>query len=124
MADIAKLFVTGASGQLGAQVIDTLLLIHGADEIVAGLLLISSSENGKRRTQHRNVVEAARQAGVGFIAYTSILHAETSPLFLAEEHCDTEAAIIESGVPYALLRNGWYSEVYTWRLPAALKVGV
>ena len=62
------------------------------------LLLISSSENGKRRIQHRNVVDAARQAGVGFIAYTSILHADTSPLFLAEEHRDTETAIVESGV--------------------------
>lgn len=163
MADMAKLFVTGASGQLGRQVIDTLIEIHGKDRIVAGvrdpmsdagealrdrgvevretdyarpdvlarafagmdrILLISSSENGKRRTQHRNVVEAARQAGVGFIAYTSILYADTSPLLLAEEHRDTEAAILESGMSYALLRNGWYSEVYTWRLPAALETGV
>jgi NAD(P)H dehydrogenase (quinone) len=88
------------------------------------LLLISSSENGKRKAQHRNVINAAKAAGVGLIAYTSILHADTSPLFLAEEHRDTEAALAEAGVPFVLLRNGWYTEVYTWRLPPALKPGV
>jgi NAD(P)H dehydrogenase (quinone) len=88
------------------------------------LLLISSSENGKRKVQHRNVINAAKNAGVGLIAYTSILHADTSPLFLAEEHRDTEAALAEAGVPSVLLRNGWYTEVYTWRLPLALKHGV
>lgn len=88
------------------------------------LLLISGSENGKRKVQHRNVIEAARGAGVKLIAYTSILHADTTPLMLAEEHRDTEAALRESGVPFVLLRNGWYTEVYTWRLPAALALGV
>ena len=88
------------------------------------LLLISSSENGRRKVQHRNVISAAKDAGVGLIAYTSILHADTSPLFLAEEHRDTEAALAEAGVPFVLLRNGWYTEVYTWRLPLALKHGV
>ena len=77
-----------------------------------------------RKVQHRNVINAAKDAGVGLIAYTSILHADTSPLFLAEEHRDTEAALAEAGVPFVLLRNGWYTEVYTWRLPLALKHGV
>ena len=77
-----------------------------------------------RKVQHRNVINAAKAAGVGLIAYTSILHADTSPLFLAEEHRDTEAALAEAGVPFVLLRNGWYTEVYTWRLPPALKHGV
>jgi NAD(P)H dehydrogenase (quinone) len=159
----SKLFVTGASGQLGRLVIDTLLETTPASAIVAGmrdpakaegnalreqgvevraadysrpetlasafsgvdrLLLISGSENGKRKAQHRNVIDAAKAAGVGLIAYTSILHASTSPLFLAEEHRDTEAALAEAGVPFVLLRNGWYTEVYTWRLPPALKHGV
>ncbi|WP_061800096.1 SDR family oxidoreductase [Serratia ficaria] len=88
------------------------------------LLLISSSENGKRKLQHRNVINAAKKAGVTLIAYTSILHADTSPLFLADEHRDTEAALAEAGIPFVLLRNGWYSEVYTWRLPLAIKNGV
>lgn len=88
------------------------------------LLLISSSETGRRKVQHRNVIDAAKDAGVSLIAYTSILHADSSPLSLAEEHRDTEAALAESGVPFALLRNGWYTEVFTWRLPLALRDGV
>ena len=93
-------------------------------EGVNRLLLISGSEIGQRTAQHRNVIAAAKAAGVGFIAYTSILHADRSPLFLAEEHRATEAALAESGVPFAVLRNGWYTEVFTWRLPLALKLGV
>ena len=50
------------------------------------LLLISSSEIGQRVTQHRNVIEAAQKAGVELIVYTSLIHANTSPLSLAEEH--------------------------------------
>lgn len=88
------------------------------------LLLISGSEIGKRTVQHRNVITAAKEAGVGLIAYTSILHADSSPLFLADEHRQTEAALAEAGVPFTLLRNGWYTEVFTWRLPAALSQGV
>jgi NAD(P)H dehydrogenase (quinone) len=91
---------------------------------VERLLLISGSELGQRTAQHRNVITAAKEAGVGLIAYTSILHADTSPLFLAEEHRDTEAALADSGVPFVLLRNGWYTEVYTWRIAPALQHGV
>ncbi len=87
------------------------------------LLLISGSEVGQRTAQHRNVIAAAKDAGVGLIAYTSILHADRSPLFLAAEHRATEAALAEAGVPYTLLRNGFYTEVYTWRLPLALEHG-
>lgn len=86
-------------------------------------LLISSSEIGQRTGQHRNAIEAARQAGVKLLAYTSLLHADTSPLGLAEEHRQTEAALKASGVPHALLRNGWYSENYAASIPAALAHG-
>lgn len=97
--------------------------LAGALAGVDRLLLISGSELGKRTAQHRNVIAAAKSAGVGLIAYTSILHADASPLLLAGEHRDTEAALAESAVPFVLLRNGWYTEVYTWRLPLALKHG-
>jgi len=50
------------------------------------LLLISSSEVGQRVAQHRNVIEAAQSVGVGLVAYTSLLHADRSPLALALEH--------------------------------------
>lgn len=88
------------------------------------LLLVSSSELGKRARQHAAVIDAARRAGVRLIAYTSVLHADASPLGLAEEHRQTEAALAASGVPYVLLRNGWYAENYMLGIPAALQYGV
>ncbi|EGY25924.1 NAD(P)H:quinone oxidoreductase [Desulfovibrio sp. A2] len=87
------------------------------------LLLISSSEVGGRVPQHRNVIEAARRAGVGLVAYTSILHADTTPLGLGVEHRETEALLRASGLPHVLLRNGWYTENYLASLPAALQHG-
>ncbi|MES1972265.1 MAG: SDR family oxidoreductase [Pseudomonadota bacterium] len=90
---------------------------------IATLLLISSSEVGQRSVQHRNVITAARQAGVGRIVYTSLLHAETSPLSLAAEHLDTEAALAESGLAVTILRNGWYTENYLGSVQGALASG-
>jgi NAD(P)H dehydrogenase (quinone) len=87
------------------------------------LLLISSSEVGQRATQHRAVIEAARRAGVGRIAYTSILHADTSPLALAREHVETEKMLAESGLPFVLLRNGWYTENRLGMLQAVVEHG-
>lgn len=91
---------------------------------VEKVLLISSSEVGQRAAQHRNVINAAKAAGVKFIAYTSLLHADTSPLGLHVEHVETEKLLAESGIPFALLRNGWYSENYLASAPAALAHGV
>lgn len=153
--------ITGATGQLGHHVIESLLKRVPASEIVAivrtpakaeslsaqgivvrqgdygdeaaltaalngvdKLLLISSSEVGQRAVQHRNVVNAAKAAGVKFIAYTSLLHADKSPLGLADEHVATEKMLAESGIPYALLRNGWYTENYLASAPVALEHGL
>ncbi|WP_022824666.1 SDR family oxidoreductase [Hymenobacter norwichensis] len=87
------------------------------------LLLISSSEVGQRATQHRNVIEAAKKAGVQHIVYTSVLHADSSPLSLADEHRATEADVKASGVAYTLLRNGWYTENYTGSIHGAVAGG-
>ena len=153
--------ITGATGQLGQHVIETLLKTVPASQIVAivrnpakatalsqqgitvrqadysdeaafttalqnidKLLLISSSEVGQRAPQHRNVINAAKAAHVKFIAYTSLLHADTSPLGLADVHVATEKMLAESGIAYALLRNGWYTENYLASAPAALEHGV
>lgn len=91
---------------------------------VEKLLLISSSEVGQRAMQHQNVINAAKAAGVTFIAYTSLLHADNSPLGLHVEHVATEKALATSGIPYALLRNGWYTENYLASAPPALEHGV
>jgi len=90
---------------------------------VDALLLISSSEIGQRAVQHRNVIDAAKKAGVKRIVYTSLLHAGTSTLNLAEEHRQTEAELKSSGIPYTILRNGWYSENYTGSIGGALAGG-
>ena len=93
--------------------------LKGADKV----LLISSSEIGQRAKQHRAVIDAAKRAGVKLLAYTSVLRADTSPLGLAAEHRDTEASIRASGVPFVLLRHGWYTENYTAGIPGALAHG-
>lgn len=90
---------------------------------VQRLLLISSSEVGQRKSQHRAVIEAAKSSGVQLLAYTSILRADKSTLGLAVEHRDTEQALEESGLNYVLLRNGWYSENYTASVPQAVEHG-
>lgn len=91
---------------------------------VEKVLLVSSSEVGQRTAQHSNVINAAKQASVALIAYTSILNADKSPLILAKEHVETENLLAKSGVPYVLLRNGWYSENYTMGVAGALEHGV
>lgn len=149
--------VTGATGQLGRLIIESLKSKVAADGIVAlvrspekagdlgvearafdysradqlapalagvdTLMLVSSSEIGQRAVQHRNVIEAAKQAGVGRIVYTSVLHADTLPLDLAAEHRETEAALAEAGIPTTILRNGWYSENYAGSIQGALMSG-
>lgn len=87
------------------------------------LLLISGSEVGKRATQHKNVIEAANKNGVKWIIYTSLLHADTSTLSLAEEHQATESVLNDAGIPFTLLRNGWYTENYTNSVPNTLAGG-
>lgn len=87
------------------------------------LLLISSSEIGQRTQQHQNVIDAAKAAGVKRIVYTSLLHADVSPLSLAAEHLATEAALKASGLRHTILRNGWYIENYTGSIPGALAGG-
>jgi NAD(P)H dehydrogenase (quinone) len=92
----------------------------GADR----LLLISSNQLGQRTLQHGNVIAAAKTAGVGLLAYTSVLHADSSPLGLAAEHRETEALLKASGLAHVLLRNGWYTENYLASVAPALQHGV
>jgi NAD(P)H dehydrogenase (quinone) len=93
--------------------------LEGASKV----LLISGSEVGQRVAQHRTVIEAAKAAGVELIAYTSIANADTTSMKLAAEHQATEAILKDSGVPFAILRNGWYLENYTDQLPGTLTQG-
>jgi NAD(P)H dehydrogenase (quinone) len=76
------------------------------------LLLVSSPDvtAGVRPRQHGNAINAAVEAGVGRIVYTSALHAQDGPGFLAD-HDVTENLLRDSGLPYTLLRNTFYEEV-------------
>ena len=87
------------------------------------LVLISSNDFNDRAGQHRNVIAAAKAAGVGRILYTSILKGADSPMILAQDHVATEAALAKSGLAVTLLRNGWYTENYTGALGAAVEHG-
>ncbi|MFF3524692.1 SDR family oxidoreductase [Streptomyces sp. A10(2020)] len=99
---------------------ETLEAAFGAGDRV---LLVSGSEIGRRVPQHTAVVEAAARAGVAQFAYTSVLGGPEADFELAREHQVTEKLILESGLPYTLLRNGWYSEVYTEQLATPLEHG-
>lgn len=153
--------ITGANGQLGRFVIQSLLKRVPAGQLIAlvrtpekaedlkeqgievrqadynrpetlapalagvdKLLLISGSEVGQRVPQHQAVIEAAREAGVKLLAYTSILKADRSPLALAGEHKVTEQMIAESGIPSVMLRNGWYTENYTAQAAGLVEMGM
>ena len=153
--------VTGANGQLGKLVIQSLLekidssaivaLVRNLDkaqdlvklgiqvrqadysqpstlapalEGIEKLLLISSSELGQRAVQHQAVIEAVKSTEVSFLAYTSILNADSSPMILAQEHKLTEQAIHAAGIPAVILRNGWYNENFSQNLVGILQSGV
>jgi NAD(P)H dehydrogenase (quinone) len=86
------------------------------------VLLISGNEFDKGRVaQHKVVLDAAKAAGVALLAYTSAPGSLSAAL--ADDHRGTEAAILASGVTYALLRNGWYHENYTENLAPVLEHG-
>lgn len=94
--------------------------LHGVD----ALLIVSSNEIGKRAAQHAAVIAAAKEAGVKWVLYTSLLHADTSAITsLSGEHLQTERDLKNAGLPYTILRNGWYTENYTASIPGAVKGG-
>ncbi len=91
----------------------------GAEKV----LLVSAHEPGRRVQQHAHAIEAAKAAGTALIAYTSLANADHSTMTLAADHVATERLLAESGVPYVLLRNSFYVELYTQQLPAYLDHG-
>ncbi|QDU44272.1 Quinone oxidoreductase 2 [Symmachiella dynata] len=82
------------------QGIDTVLLVSG----------MAAPE--KRIGQHRNVIEAAKKAGVSKIVYTSVQGAEENTAFSPIIHSNrqTEADVRNSGLQWAIGRNGIYIE--------------
>ncbi|MYT68436.1 MULTISPECIES: SDR family oxidoreductase [unclassified Streptomyces] len=87
------------------------------------VVFVSGSEVGQRVAQHRAVIDAAKEAGVALLAYTGVLGGPDADFALADEHKVTEQAILDSGLPYTFLRNGWYHENYTQNLAPVLEHG-
>ena len=94
--------------------------LDGVDRV----LLISGSAPGARLAGHRNVIEAARAAGVDRLVYTSAPQASTFDYALGADHRATEAALVESGVPSVVVRNNWYHENYAADVARASETGV
>lgn len=93
--------------------------LQGIDKV----LLISSSDFNDRLGQHKNVVDAAKAAGVQHILYTGVTMTDinASPLKpLLASHFETEDYILASGLTYTFLRNSLYMDV----LPMFLGAGV
>jgi NAD(P)H dehydrogenase (quinone) len=96
------------------------------DTALAGVdrvLLISGNAVGQRERQHGAVIDAAKKAGVSYLAYTSVLNAQGSKLALAAEHVLTEKLLEASGLNYDVLRMPWYSENYTGALAPSIEHG-
>jgi NAD(P)H dehydrogenase (quinone) len=93
--------------------------LQGVDRV----LLISGNAVGQRGRQHGNVIAAAKKAGVGYLAYTSILNARESKLALAPEHKETEEILEKSGLNHDVLRMPWYSDNYVGGIAPAVAAG-
>lgn len=82
------------------QSVDTLLLVSGMDA------------PDKRIGQHRNVIAAAKKAGVTKIVYTSVQGVEENTAFspVIQSNRQTEQDVRESGLEWVIGRNGIYIE--------------
>jgi NAD(P)H dehydrogenase (quinone) len=78
---------------------------------VEKVLLVSAVAFTDRVQQHRNVIDAAREAGVKYLFYTSIQRSSDFVMpQVTESDLATEAYLKASGLVYTILRNGYYFE--------------
>jgi len=76
-------------------------------------LMVSGAESDDRVGEHRAFVEAAVEAGVRQVVYTSFVGAGAASAFLhGRDHGATEAIIRSSGLAWTFLRDNFYSEVW------------
>ncbi|RAJ46839.1 NAD(P)H dehydrogenase (quinone) [Kitasatospora sp. SolWspMP-SS2h] len=121
----------GRAADLAARGVELRIADYDRPETVAAairpgdtVLLVSGSEVGRRVAQHTAVIEAAKAAGAARLVYTGVLGGPDADFRLADEHKATEQLILDSGLPYTFLRNGWYTENYTALIPVQLEHGV
>jgi len=90
------------------------------------LLLISTDavgQPGKRVQQHTVAIQAAAAAQVKHVVYTSLLNPINSPITLAPDHAQTEAALEASTLGFTVLRNNMYADGLPGTLEQALSLG-
>ncbi|MFC4097556.1 SDR family oxidoreductase [Euzebyella saccharophila] len=79
------------------------------------LMFVSGSEVATREAQHKNVVNAAKEAGVGHVVYTSFMRNDeiknSGIAFLQDTHIKTENWIKESGITYTIIQNALYADM-------------
>jgi NAD(P)H dehydrogenase (quinone) len=116
---------------LAARGVELRIADYSRPETLAGafragdrVLLVSGNEVGSRVAQHTAVIDAAKAAGVAQLAYTGILGGPDADFELAAEHKVTEQLILDSGLPYTFLRNGWYTENHQQDFAGARERGV
>ncbi|WP_159601394.1 SDR family oxidoreductase [Agromyces humi] len=121
---------TSKLADVAARGIRTVELDYARPETIADalggvdtVLLISGSEPGSRLAGHRNVIDAAKAAGVAKLVYTSAPQATTFDYALGADHKATEEAIAASGVPAVIVRHNWYTENYAADVARAASTG-
>lgn len=93
---------------------------------VQRMLLISTDAlepRGRRLKEHLAAVEAAAQADVEHVVYTSMPNPASSPIFFATDHQGTEDALKASPMSWTVLRDNWYTDFLLFSLPAAVAKG-
>ena len=125
--DTAKLADYAAKGiTIRAADFDDPASLDAAFAGVSRVLIVSTdalAQPGKRLAQHKAAVAAAQKAGVKHILYTSMPQPDDSLVTFAPDHLGTEEAIKATGIPYTILRDGWYAENLFMSLPHALETG-
>jgi NAD(P)H dehydrogenase (quinone) len=81
---------------------------------VTTLLMVSAAENAERLSQHHAFVDAAAEAGVRHVVYTSFAGAAEDATFtLGRDHYFTEQHILASGMEWTFLRDNLYLDFFT-----------
>ncbi|RXG15620.1 NAD(P)H dehydrogenase (quinone) [Leeuwenhoekiella aestuarii] len=82
---------------------------------IDALYFVSGSDIPSREPQHKNVVEAAKEAAVKHVVYTSAGRkdaSQNSPVAaVMDAHIKTENWLKRSGLNYTILRHNLYAEV-------------
>lgn len=81
---------------------------------IDNLLLVSSNDLSNRETHHKNAINAAKEAGVKHVIFTSFQYVSTaadSPNGLMPVYLETENYLKNSGLNYTILRNGMYTDL-------------